>query len=382
MEALQSTITFLRAEVESSDGEIKQTYETALKEAQAKLIELIRGLDISDRNKSSTSSETYKRNSQVKSIESALTEVTFKGVDINETTRFIERLAKVFMITVTGKDPTLETDFLDLVKLRLSDAVFKNLVTSQSDVSTFENLKNWLKTTYGGNFNAFQILQRAWDIKFKPNETFATYAQKVSEEMRTGVAAVRKQITAVKGEKQNSGTDPRYAAGHRDGHQAGLEVAMEFVSALLMSNNLRAHCWPLYKDMVNDMDTMLTSAEVANKAEYYRERLGSDRMAANEAYWTNPRSNAKPSPTSNNTKNADEKSKKPPKRNYNAGDKRIFDPKRDRNCRWCNQPHLDYTCPSKNEKTAHKAMHAAGTQQGHNGPAPTVSAYTPITPFH
>ena len=168
MESLKSTIIYLEGKIESSAGEVKTKYESALEKAQNKLLDLLDSMEINDPKPSSTSGEMYKKNSQMKFIESALSDSTFRGLDINETTRFIERLEKVFAVTVTGKDVSLEPDFLDLVKLRLSDAVFKNLQASQADVSSFEKLKEWLKTTYGGNFNAFQILQRAWDVEFKP----------------------------------------------------------------------------------------------------------------------------------------------------------------------------------------------------------------------
>ena len=372
MEQLQSTITFLEAKIESAGGQTKEKYEAALEKAQLKLLELIDTVDTSIKS-TSTSSETYKRNSQIKSIESALNETTFKGLDINETTRFVERLDKIFIITVTGKDPTLESDFLDLVKLRLSDAVFKNLHASQADVSTFDKFKLWIKTTYGGNFNAFQILQRAWDIEFKPEDKFTVYAQKVSEEMRTGAAAIQKQLTAIKGTSTVSTED--------------IEFTLEFIAALLTSNNLRSHCWPLYKDMVNDMDKMLTSAEVANKAEYYRERLGGDFLGkSTEVYWQKPKSDQKQTPSGgrkhNESKNASTGASSKPalKKSGPPTTKWKFNPKFHRRCRHCNQLHFDSDCPNKGGSTN---MHSSGAQHapGPSAPAASASIYAPKTPF-
>ena len=370
MEGLQSTISFLETKIESASAESKPQYQTALSRAQSKLLELIEAVDTSPNTKdASSSSQTYKRNSQIKSIESALSDTSFKGLDINETTRFVERLEKIYIITVTGKDPTLEADFLDLVKLRLSDPVFKNLHASQVDVSTFIKLKNWLKTTYGGNFNAFQILQRAWDIEFKPEEKFSVYAQKVSEEMRTGAAAIQKQLSAVKGTAETSTAD--------------IEFTLEFVAGLLVSNNLRSYCWPLYKDMVNDMDKMLTSAEVANKAEYYRERLGGDFLGkSTEAYWANP--SQQPGTLKKVEYGTGAKPKSKPKKtgnaSYNPGQKYP-----NRNCRYCNESvsgsFLDHKCSNRN---GNSAMHANSSTQPANqyGPTSNTSIYAPTTPFH
>jgi len=266
--AVQTTIVFLEGQIAKSDGVTKDGYTKALAQAQESLTKML--LTVAEPKPVDSTNVTYKRNTNIKTIESALSESMFKGTDINETTRFIERLEKVYVITVTEVDPSLEKDFIKLVKLRLSDSVFKNLIASKCDVSTFEKLKAWIKSTYGGNFNAFQILQRAWDVDFKPEEKFSVYAQKVSEELRTGLIAINKQYQDINGSDKTLSND----------------ALMEFIAGLLVSNHLRGDCWPIFKDMVNDMDKMLTSTEVANKAEYYRERLGSDFIGKqSDSYW-------------------------------------------------------------------------------------------------
>ena len=285
LNAIQTTIQFLEDKIKTSSDDIKDGYVTALTQAQLSLTKMLLS---AGEVKPDTTNITYKRTTNIKSIENALNETTFNGCDINETTRFIERLEKVYMITVSDVDVTLATDFLKLVKLRLSDAVFKNLIASKVDVTTFDKLKQWLKTTYGGNFNAFQILQRAWDIEFKPEDKFAVYAQKVSEELRTGLAAIQKQHKEINGSSSTLSND----------------ATMEFVAGLLVSNNLRAHCWPIFKDMVNDMDKMMTSTEVANKAEYYRERLGNDFIGSpSDTFWAKPKKPYQNQPPKDDSRN-------------------------------------------------------------------------------
>lgn len=270
LNAVQTTITFLEDKVTSSSGPAKDNYEAALTEAQQTLKRMLGTIG---QTKIADTQSTYKKHINIKAIESAITDCCFHGRDISETTRFIERLEKVYKITVVDVDQTLEADFLKLVKLKLSDSVYKTI--QDTDVSTFEKLKTWIKLTYGGQFNAYQILQRGFDVEFKIEEKFSTYSQKVSEEFRTGLVAIQKQYTDIKG---GSSTLTN-------------EALMEFVAGLLVSNNLRQHCWPIFKDMVNDMDRMLTSTEVANKAEYYRERLGTDYITTG-AYWTKPKVNS------------------------------------------------------------------------------------------
>ena len=278
LDKLQSTITFLEEHIKSSTGSTKTEYEASLVEAQAALKKTLTNINTAKAPSATTTSE-YRRNVNIKSIESALSESTFVGLDINETTRFIERLDKIYEITVKGVDLNLEADFVKLVKLRLSDTVFKNMQNSKADVSTFQNLKTWIKSTYGGNFNAFQLLQKAWDIEFKPTEKFSVYAQKVSEELRTALVSIQKQYKDINNASEN----------------LTIEALMEFIAGLLVSNNLRSYCFPLFKDMVNDMDRMQTAAEISNKAEFYRQRLGGNYIGnPTEAYWTNKQHSSNP----------------------------------------------------------------------------------------
>ena len=73
MEGLQSIIAFLETKIESASLESKPQYQTALSRAQDKLLELIEAVDTSPSTKdASSSSQTYKRKPQIKSIESAL----------------------------------------------------------------------------------------------------------------------------------------------------------------------------------------------------------------------------------------------------------------------------------------------------------------------
>ncbi len=258
---IQDTIEFLEGKITAAtdDTDAKTSYEESLKLAQATLQKCLK--DTYEEKKpvlATTTNETYSRSLNIKSIENALNDVpTFKGIDAKETTQYIERLEKIFTIMVKEVDPNLEADYLKLVKVRLSDQVYKNMSTTNEDVSSFDKYKSWIKKQYAGRLNAFQLLQRAFNVEFRPREQkFTVYSQTVSEEIRTALTAIREQY------KKNTDQD------------LGVESLAEFFSAQILAENLRQYCWPLYSQMVNDMEKLSTSAEVAQKAEFYRERLG------------------------------------------------------------------------------------------------------------
>jgi len=279
MDEVTKTITFLEEKIASSTDSIKQGYEDSLAQAQETLKTLLKDAAKPAPAKES-STEAYKKNANVKSIEYALSETHFNGLDLSETRRFIERLDKIYQITVENVDATLEADFLKLVKLRISDLVYKNMVNSKIDISTFQKFKSWIKTTYGGQFHAYQVLTRAWDIEFRPQEKFTNYAQRVGEELSTSLASIQKQHKEINGTQSD----------------LTLDGLMGYMSGLLVTNNLRTHCFPIFRDMTNDFNKMESGLEVAAKAEYYRERLGGTEYlgSTGNSYWSNPKPNVTP----------------------------------------------------------------------------------------
>ena len=196
--------------------------------------------------------------------------------------------------------------------------------------------------------------------------------------MRTGVAAITKQINAV---KTHATTNVDFATGHT----AGMEFAIEFVAGLLVSNNLRSHCWPIYKDMVNDMDTMVTSAEVANKAEYYRERLGGNYRGKSDAYWSKPnptKSHTTKSNSGTSNRKSDVSASQQPI-SKSQGHKKSYPPRKYPPrwpCRHCKKMHYDDECPDHRHRPkpeAAKVMLSETKQEAGNN----SSIFTPTTPF-
>ena len=307
LEQIQNTIEFLEGKITAAtdDTDAKTSYEESLKLAQAVLQKSLK--ETTEENKPvihSATNETYKRSLNIKSLENALNDVqTFKGIDIKETTQYIERLEKIFTIMVKEVDPNLEADYLKLVKVRLSDQVYKNMSTTNEEVSSFDEFKSWIKKNYGGKLNGFQLLQRAFSVEFRPEEKLTVYSQQVSEELRTALIAVKAQYS-----KNNQSAE------------LTVDSLCEFFAGLLVTEKLREYCWPLYSQMVNDMDKLSTSSEIAQKGEFYKERLGGAFIGSqSDSYWvyqgskserknkrhgTNPypkRNDVKPKADSNNS---------------------------------------------------------------------------------
>lgn len=263
--SIQETIDLLNNKItESKDDDAKR----ALQEALASAEKVKTDMDV--KPNTNVASDTYRRNCNIKIIETALSDTIFNGIDSNDQRRFLERLDKIYNLTVKNVDKSLEPDFLKLVTLRLGDTVYKNLTNSKADVTTYEKFKTWIKDSYGGQLNAFQSLQTAWDIQFNPQDTLTVYAQKVSEELRTGLCAIAKQNKTINGSGSTLSTDH----------------LMEYIGGMLLVNSIRTYCYPLYCSMISDIDKLETATQIALRGEYYKQRLGKSSYLNSDSYWS------------------------------------------------------------------------------------------------
>ena len=191
----------------------------------------------------------------------------YNGLNITETERYISKLNQFFTLLVSDVDSSLEGEFLSQVKLKLGDNVWKHLDTSRPDVSTFEKYKNFINSTYGGFQNAFQVVNRAFDIEFQPKEKFFIFSNKLTDELRTSLAAIKRHYGKLEGDKELTSDE-----------------VIDFMGALCMSQKLKEHHWETFRDMTNDFDKLKTANEVAQKAEFYRERL-QGAIVGSSSFW-------------------------------------------------------------------------------------------------
>ena len=147
---------------------------------------------------------------------------------------------------------------------------------TKPDVSTFEKYKNFINETYGGFQNAFQVVNRAFDLQFDPKEKFFIFSNKLTDELRTSLVAIKRHFKKLDGEKELSADE-----------------CIDFIGALCMSQKLKENHWDIFRDMTNDFDHLKNANEVAQKAEFYRERL-QGAMTTSSTFWGKTESKQKP----------------------------------------------------------------------------------------
>ena len=193
-----------------------------------------------------------------KSIENHLKTIPrFTGTTPEETERFIDRLRQAHEALVKGKNPELESVFLTHSKLLLDISISKHLHSGGKVIDSFEKLKTFLTEQYGPKVNSCQLLTKIFDEEFDVDGQISVFATKISELTKVAYSAVNAQYKRV----------------HKCQTDIPAEDAMQFVAATVVANNIRGQNHTLWRDMIRDLDDCLTPHEVANKAEYYSQRL-------------------------------------------------------------------------------------------------------------
>ena len=249
---LRESLRQFAEDEKNSDNETDKSMYRQLKEITANKIKALIETEVKPRIESSGLIQDKK------SIENHLKTIPrFTGTTPEETERFIDRLRQAHEALVKGKNPELEVVFLTHSKLLLDISISKHLHSGGKEIDSFEKLKTFLTEQYGPKVNSCQLLTKIFDEDFDVNGQISVFATRISELTKVAYSAVNAQYKRV----------------HKCQTDIPAEDAMQFVAATVVANNVRGHNYALWHDMIRELDDCLTPHEVANKAEYYSQRL-------------------------------------------------------------------------------------------------------------
>ena len=130
------------------------------------------------------------------------------------------------------------------------------MMSSNVNISAYEDFKNYIKKNYAGQLNAYQTFSKVFDIPFNKDEKFHVFASKLENELQTAHTAVQEHFRSV------NGNNPLTS-----------EQLMGFFGGMIFSEELKKNFFHIFKDLTTDFDNMSTCAQIAQRAEYFRERL-------------------------------------------------------------------------------------------------------------
>ena len=185
---LRENVEFLQTQISTAEGDTKTKLEASL----AATIEAITRMTL--KMGTEDASQSYSKNQKIKALESAFNDVpVFHGADSAEVERFCGRLSQLHHLLIKNGDASLEPQFVQQCKLKLSNAVFNHIVQSKSDVSTWDKFSAVIRSTYGPKLNATQLLNQIYDLELDNNGKFSLFAQQIHEKIRIGYSALNDQ---------------------------------------------------------------------------------------------------------------------------------------------------------------------------------------------
>jgi len=293
------------------------TNETAITLKTTELSDMIKAMQVvvSKPSDNSTVGKVYESDRMSREISNSISRIDqFQATGIEELNSFIGRLDQIYNEMVT-EDHHRET-FLRQAKLALGGKVYDNCTSHKANLQTFDQFKDWLKKTYGTQVTGFQLLSKAWDAEFDAKEKFVVYAQKIENALRTANTHIQSKFK----EKNEAKAE-----------MTGTQM-LDIVGAMLVTEELRKQCNPVYCALVNNMDDLTTASKVAAQAELYREQFGAQENPKPTAALvsnSNSKSNKKKKPNKSKSgggKNTERGSggnqhKQPRETGYNHGDR-------------------------------------------------------------
>ena len=165
---------------------------------------------------------------------------------------WLDRLRNVYKLLVEpnlSTYPGLESEFCYCVILNLPLAGQNKF----SDESTWDTLKNGLKSHYSADISVFQHLAKVWTCELsgvKWNE-LSSRLTNVLTESKTSITAKYK----------------------KDAKSLDANKVFDLIGAMLMSEAVRVNSPETYRQMLDSLDSCSTADEVAKKAAFYSDRL-------------------------------------------------------------------------------------------------------------
>ena len=279
--SLEETLKTLNKELAKADVELQPLYRTQIGNILTKIGELAAEIvnvksEVTEVKENKSDDFSYFK----KAISQDISQIPeFFGNNISETEKFISKLEQLFQLLVVDTDKSLEAFFLNCTFRRLSQSVYKTMISSKISVKTYEEFKNFVQKTFGGQLNCFQQVSRIFDIPYVAGEKFHIYTGKLSDELRMANSSIREHFKPVNGENEVTS-----------------EQCLDFFGALIFAEKLKGSNFHIFKDLTTDFDTLTTCNAVAQRAEYFRERLSGAPLSESTLLTRNvtPLNNVKP----------------------------------------------------------------------------------------
>ena len=250
----ETTLTKVETDRQAEKDNLILGYENDIREIDLALA----ALKSADIDKHSDTNTTLEYNRISNSVQTKINQIgSFKpdGL-INEWIVQIDNLYQVRVKDNIATHPTLDQNFTTMVILALPTTA----QTKFQSIKEWSKLKSNLKEFYQADISIFQHLGRLWN--FNPDST--------------NWSDIASQMTAIMNESKNT-IKQKYESKNET---LTADQVFDLISAMLLSEIIRNNSSELYKMMIEKLDSCQTAADVAVKANFFKDRLDGEHLSS------------------------------------------------------------------------------------------------------
>ena len=180
---------------------------------------------------------------------------------------FISNLELLYTLYVKdNKSDQMEQMFVRLATTKMSTDYAQTMSSHSPIVNTFELMKSYLKTHHASRMSSYQYLDTCWELQMEEAENLRDYARRIHDKMVDARNTIEAKFEAYK----KSGDNPIENVSMTSKDVFEMVAGQIFLQALKMKSPR------VFNHIVSDLDEVWNSADIANRAMAYQERMANE----------------------------------------------------------------------------------------------------------
>ena len=186
------------------------------------------------------------------------------GCDVHA---FIAHLELLYTMYVKpNQSDQMEQMFVRLATTKMSTDYAQTMTSHTPIVNTFELMKSYLKTHHASRMSSYQYLDTCWELQMEEAENLRDYARRIHDKMVDARNTIEAKFEAYKKSADNS----------IDNVSMTSKDVFEMVAGQIFLQTLKTKSPRVFNHIVSDLDEVWNSADIANRAMAYQERMANE----------------------------------------------------------------------------------------------------------
>ena len=180
---------------------------------------------------------------------------------------FISNLELLYTLYVKdNKTDQMEQMFVRLATTKMSTDYAQTMNSHNPIVNTFELMKSYLKTHHASRMSSYQYLDTCWELQMEEAENLRDYAHRIHDKMVDARNTIEAKFEAYKKSSDNSIENVSMSS----------KDVFDMVAGQIFLQALKMKSPRVFNHIVSDLDEVWNSADIANRAMAYQERMANE----------------------------------------------------------------------------------------------------------